>query len=240
MEPAIIGKNITGGVLFPDEAHADPLKTVQTICDRCVVLGTRVLPCTELVSLDVRRGRVIGATTTRGMFTADHFVLATGAWSHDIAKALRLNVPILSGKGYSLTIEPFHPAPRMPIMLIDKKVAVTPMSNGTKLAGTLELVGLDESITQRRVDAIIHGARQFMNVPENPKVIELWRGLRPCTPDGVPMIGRAARLDNLFLAAGHQMLGLQTAPASGRLLADLLLGQSPIVAPEPFDPGRFG
>ena len=240
MEPAITGRNLTGDVFFPDEAHVDPLKTVAAICDRCRSLGVQILARTELVALDVRSSKIIGAVTTRGTFTADHYVLATGAWSHDIARTLRLNVPILSGKGYSLIIEPFVPAPQMPIMLIDKKIAITPMTGRTKLAGTLELVGTDESITQRRVAAIVCGARQFLNVPENPKVIELWRGLRPCTPDGVPIIGRSGKIDNLFLAAGHQMLGLQTAPASGRLLADLVLGATPAIDPEPFRPSRFG
>jgi D-amino-acid dehydrogenase len=70
-------------------------------------------------------------------------------------------------------------------------------------------------------------------------VIELWRGLRPCTPDGVPIIGRSSKIENLLLATGHQMLGLQTAPATGRLLADLLQGADPLVNPEPFRPSRF-
>jgi D-amino-acid dehydrogenase len=240
LEPSIIGTQLTGGVFFPDEAHVDPLRAVQTICNRCQALGATILPRTELVSLDVTSRRITGAVTTRGAFTADHYVLATGAWSHDIARNLELNVPVLSGKGYSLTMQRIEPGPRMPIMLIDKKVAVTPMGPYTKLAGTLELVGVDESITRRRVEAILRGARQFINVPEKPQVVELWRGLRPCTPDGVPIIGRSTKVANLFIATGHQMLGLQTAPASGRLLADLVLQQTPLVAPEPFCPGRFG
>jgi D-amino-acid dehydrogenase len=239
LEPAVTGEPITGGVVFPGEAHVDPLKTVWTIHDRCVALGATILPQTELVSLEVSPRRIARAVTTRGTITADRYVLATGAWSHEIAGTLGLNVPVLSGKGYSIITESFEPAPRMPILLIEKKVAVTPMGHHTKLAGTLELVGTDESITARRVEAIVRGARQFLNVPETPKIVELWRGLRPCTPDGVPIIGRSTKFENLFLATGHQMLGLQTAPATGRLLADLVEGASPFLDPAPFAPGRF-
>ncbi|HVU90565.1 MAG TPA: FAD-dependent oxidoreductase [Pirellulales bacterium] len=239
LEPAITGRGITGGVFFPDEAHVSPLATVEMVRDRCLALGVTILPRTELVSLDGDGRRIAAAATSRGTLTADSYVLATGAWSHDLARKVRVKVPVLSGKGYSLTIAPPDPAPRIPIMLIDKKVAVTPLPQHTKLAGTLELVGVDETITQRRVAAIVRGARQFLTIPERPPVVELWRGLRPCTPDGVPIVGRPSRFDNLLLATGHQMLGLQTAPATGRLLADVMLNTTPLVDPAPFAPQRF-
>ena len=240
LEPAVNAAGLSGGVYFPDEAHVNPLRTVEVIRDRCVSHGAAILPRTELVSLSAESGRITAAVTTRGTFTAEHYLLATGAWSHEVARTLGLNIPVLSGKGYSVILDAVEPAPRMPILIIDKKVAVTPMPGGTKLAGTLELVGVDESITERRVAAILRGSRQFLNVPENPRVMELWRGLRPCTPDGVPIIGRSSKIDNLWLATGHQMLGLQTGPATGRLLADLLERKTPAVDPAAFDPRRYG
>lgn len=166
-------------------------------------------------------------------------MLATGAWSQTLGRKLGVRIPLLSGKGYAITVEPFEPRPSLPLMLIEKKIGVTPRANTIRIAGTLELVGLDESITTRRVNAMVRGAREYLNVPDPPKVVEVWRGLRPCTPDGVPIIGRPPRLDNLVLATGHQMLGLLTAPATGRLVADLVTGSTPSIDPHPFRAARF-
>ena len=132
-----------------------------------------------------------------------------------------------------------HPNPQRPMMLVEKKVAVTPRNGTLRLAGTLELVNQDETFTTRRVEAIVRGAREFMNVPDPIQYLEIWRGLRPCTPDGVPIIGRTRRFPNLLIATGHQMLGLQSAPGSGKLVADLALGRTPDVDPTPFRADRF-
>ena len=124
-------------------------------------------------------------------------------------------------------------------MLIEKKIAVTPRADSIRIGGTLELVDQDESISARRVAAIVRGARQLLPLPENPRVLELWRGLRPCTPDGLPVIDRAPRHENLVIATGHQMLGVQSAPGTARLVADLLLCREPTFAPGPFRVSRF-
>ena len=108
-----------------------------------------------------------------------------------------------------------------------------------QLAATLELVDFDESITIHRLDAIVRGAREYLAVPEQAKVLEVWRGLRPCTPDGVPIIDRPNRFDNLVLATGHQMLGLHLAPGTARLVADLIIGEAPTFDPYPFRATRF-
>lgn len=116
---------------------------------------------------------------------------------------------------------------------------MTPRKGSIRLAGTMELAGLDESITPRRVAAISRGARAFLTLPENLNVSEVWRGLRPCTPDGLPIISRSPRHENLTIAAGHAMLGLTLATGTGRLVADLLTGGTPLVDPAPFCASRF-
>lgn len=122
---------------------------------------------------------------------------------------------------------------------VERKIAVTPRATSVRLAGTLELVDSDRGISPRRLDAILDGSRSYLQVPEDVQVCEAWAGLRPCTPDGVPVIGRPARYDTLIVTTGHQMLGLQTAPATGRLVADLLFDRQPSFDPRPFDPDRF-
>ncbi|MBC7692888.1 MAG: FAD-dependent oxidoreductase [Methylotenera sp.] len=238
LEPALKG-NLLGGVYFPEEAHAEPLAIVKTLTAAAIKNGVQVIPHTEVISFVVDGRKIKGVNTTKGVITSDQYVLATGSWSAKIGKSLNLNVPILGGKGYSIIVKPFNPTPKIPIMILERKIAVTPRKDTVRLAGTLELVNLDESITQKRVDTIIKGSQEFLNVPQNPEIIEVWRGLRPCTPDGVPIIGRPADYDNLFLATGHQMLGLQSAMGSARLAADLLTGTKPIFDPNPFRATRF-
>lgn len=238
LEPALTGK-LAGGVYFPEEAHGEPLEIVKAFAEGARQHGAQILPGTEVFEFKTGPAGIEAVRTTRGEFRADKYVLALGSWSNAIGKQLDLRVPVLGGKGYALIVKPFSPTPTHPMMLLEKKIAVTPRANTVRLAGTLELVNQDFSITPRRVDAILTGSRQFMNVPEQPEIHEIWRGLRPCTPDGVPIIGATKRHPNLLLCTGHQMLGLQTAPGSGRLLADLVTGSTPAFDPHPFRPSRF-
>lgn len=239
LEPAVTGESVIGGAFFPDEATVEPLETVEFLARKCEELGVDIRTGVELIEFQTSGRTVTSLNTTRGILQADQFILATGAWSGRIAKLLGLRVPMLSGKGYSIIVDPIEPMPRTAVLLLESKVAATPRRDSLRLAGTLELVDLDESVTLRRVQAILRGARQYLNLPDEPRMIEIWRGLRPCLPDGLPIIGRAGRFDNLLLATGHQMLGLQTAPATGRLVADLLCDAQPTFDPEPFRAGRF-
>lgn len=246
LEPALTGP-LKGGVYFPDEAHGEPLAIVRALMEGAVRNGATILPRTEVFDFVEQEGRITSVRTTRGEIRAEKFALATGSWSVPIARRLGLNIPILGGKGYSIIVKPFSPAPKIPLMLVEKKIAVTPRKDTIRLAGTLELVDRDESITPRRVNAILKGSAEFMNVPKggldspelSASISEVWRGLRPCTPDGVPVIGFPKRYANLLVMTGHQMLGLQSAPGSGRLAADLLLGAQPAFDPHPFRATRF-
>jgi D-amino-acid dehydrogenase len=238
LEPALVGP-LRGGVYFPDEAHAEPLAVVCSLVEAATRLGARFLPRTEVFDFYEERGRITGVRTTRGDLRADQYVLATGSWSVPIARQLKLNVPILGGKGYAIIVTKPDPMPRIPLMILDRKIAITPRKDSLRLAGTLELVDRDESITPRRVDAILQGSKAMLNLPADPEIREVWRGLRPCTPDGVPIIGYPKRLSNLLVLTGHQMLGLQSAPGTGRLAADLLLGVKPAFDPHPFRATRF-
>lgn len=239
LEPAIVGQ-IKGGVYFPKEAHLEPLSTVKTLAKAAEQNGVRILPNTEVYEFVTENNKIKEVHTTRGIFKADKVMLATGSWSPGLAKKLQLNVPVLGGKGYALILKTLENQPKIPLMLVERKIAVTPRANSIRLAGTLELVNPnDYSITPRRVNAILNGSKLFLNVPEKPEVQELWRGLRPCTPDGVPVIGYSSKFDNLLISAGHQMLGIQSGPGSAKLASDLLLETTPLFDPYPFRANRF-
>ena len=237
-EPALQGP-LQGGVFFSDEAHGEPLKIVQALAAKAKALGVKILENRDVQSVEIKNGKVHSLKTSQGEIQGDQFVLATGSWSHELTKGLRLSVPILGGKGYALITGKLQKQPSRPLMLVEKKIAITPRENSLRIAGTLELVHQDFSITERRVENIKKGARQFLAIPEDVQYSEVWRGLRPCTPDGVPMIGFSERLPNLMLACGHQMLGLQSGYGTGILVADLMSeGRSDLNRPV-YNPNRF-
>jgi D-amino-acid dehydrogenase len=237
-EPALQGE-LLGGVYFPEEAHAEPLTTVLVMADLCRKLGVEITEGCEYTGVEIENDKIKSIQTTSGRIEADAFVLATGSWSQQLAKALRLRIPILGGKGYAMIVPPLKIQPTHPIMLIEKKIAITPREGSLRIAGTLELVNQDFSVTQRRVDAIIRGAQEYLTLPNNPEIKETWAGLRPCTPDGIPLIGWNKNLKNLMLACGHQMLGFQMGAGTGVVIADIFDGKQLSVDAKLFDPSRF-
>jgi len=121
----------------------------------------------------------------------------------------------------------------------EHRVAVTPMASGYRLGSMMEFVGYDESISPNRIGYLKHAAGLYMHEPVGDAVEEEWFGWRPMTPDGLPLIGRSSALSNVVLAAGHNMLGLSMAPATGQLVAELLDGREPHLDPKPYRPERF-
>lgn len=238
MEPALRG-NLTGGVYFPNEAHVEPMGVVQALQKKFLALGGSILEKVQFQTATVESGICKSIQTNAGTMLADQYVLATGSWSKDLAKAFNLSVPILGGKGYALISNPLPAQPQYPMMFVEKKIAITPRKNSLRIAGTLELVDQDFSLTERRVEALKKGASEFLSIPENNTYTEVWRGLRPCTPDGVPLIGFSSRVSNLMLACGHQMLGLQSGYGTGMLVADLARKGKSDLNYKVFNPNRF-
>ncbi len=237
LNPALTGP-LVGSVFYENEAHAEPLRVVQEFARLAEANGATVLPNTELFEFETDGDRITAVHTTSGRMIGDQYVLALGSWSPPIAKQLGLRVPIQAGKGYAITVDALEPAVTVPTLLAEKKIGVTPRDGSVRLAGTMELAGLDESISPHRVHAIARGARAFMNLPDDYQTIEVWRGLRPCTPDGLPLIGRPAKWSNLHLAAGHAMLGLTLSTGTGKLIADMITGGEAEIDASRFDPNR--
>lgn len=243
LRPAILG-----GVFFPEEAQIDPLQATLAVTREFEALGGTVLERHEAFDFDLRADRTIRMVhTTQGRFTPELVVLASGSWSPDVARRLGLAVPILGGKGYSMTLTAppggTLAMPARPIMIVDRKIAVTPYPDRLRVAGTLELVNQDMSISPRRLAAIHSGAHEFLKLTADPAspapARDIWRGLRPCTPDGVPIVGFSGRVPNLFYCTGHQMLGLQSAPGTATLAVQMLGREPTLTDPEPFSARRW-
>lgn len=236
-EPAIIGRQV-GGYFYPDDAHCEPYRAVKALEAEARARGVQFLEGTEVYGISNGAGPR-HLTTTRGDIRAGQIVIATGPWSESLGKMLGLRLPVIGAKGYSLVLPASDPHPKRSIYLIERKIAVNPHHDALRIAGTLELVRDDFSINARRVAAIVRGAKGMLNIGNAPAAREIWRGLRPCTPDGMPVIGRARGHGDVWLATGHQMTGLKTAPGTGLLLAQLMTGETPRFDPEPFRADRF-
>ena len=238
MEPTL-RPEICGGIFFQDDAHLNPEKFVQALARRLSVKGVAIHPHTGALEFTSSGGSITTVRTTGGDFRAKHVVLAAGAWSVGLVRNLGLSLPVQPAKGYSISIKKPEPCPQIPLYLSEVKVAVTPLEDVLRFAGKLELVGMDLDINPRRVDAIINAPKEYLQNIEYPDTMEIWRGLRPCSPDGLPIIDRLPGYDNLIMATGHCMLGVTLAPITGKLVSQLVCGQAPAIDLAPFRMARF-
>jgi len=231
---------LQGGIYFQADAHLDPAAFTAELAKRTAKKGLKLEENCQVLDFDLHAKRITAVHTTRGVYTADHFVLAAGAWTSQLAAKMGLRVPIQPAKGYSVTFPRPADYPELPLILEEAKIAVTPLGDTLRLAGTLELTGLDLSINQRRVQAILDNAEQYLNVEFNQQpVIEIWSGLRPCTADGLPVIGPSQQITNLITASGHCMLGVSQGTMTGKLVAETVQGKDPSLELTPMSPDRF-
>ncbi len=237
-EPAVVGRQV-GAWFYPDDAHCEPHAAVRALAAEAVRAGVRIAEETEVYATAQAGTGPRRLVTTRGVVAADTVVLAAGSWSEGVGSAFGLRIPVLGGKGYAFVLPRLEKHPTRSIYLAARKIAVTPHANALRVAGTLELVRDDFSINERRLNAVLRGAQEVLAIPREPVVLEVWRGLRPCAPDGMPLIGRARRRGDVWLATGHQMIGLTSALATARLLGELMEGKPPSFDPEPFRADRF-
>jgi D-amino-acid dehydrogenase len=231
LEPALAGP-VAGGTYYPREGHVDPYRFVHAVGRAS---GATIRTRLEVTALRRRNGRVV-VDTSEGTLEPETVVLAAGAWSGRLARTAGVFVPLEGGKGYHVDFEPGE-GPRVPAWLQACWAIATPLPDRLRVAGTLELAGLDLGIDDRRVSAIRRGAEEGFRSLAGRRVLEVWSGLRPCTPDGLPVIGRAA--PGLVVATGHAMKGVSLAPVTGRLVAELVAGEAPSHDLTPFRPERF-
>jgi D-amino-acid dehydrogenase len=239
LEPTLAG-SFAGAVFYPDEAHADPLRFVQELGRAAAACGADIRARTEVLGLRTSDRRIETVETTAGDVVAGEVILAAGAWTGRLARDVGVFVPVEGGKGYHVDMKSASGDPRLPVFLQEAHVNVTPFAGRIRLAGTLELAGLDLGVDLRRVDAIERAAARCVpTIGSGRGVLEVWRGLRPCPPDGLPILGRPYALDNLVLATGHAMMGFTLAPITGRLVADMVSRLPPAQDLSLLDPNRF-
>ncbi len=230
--------NVLGGMLYTSDAHLYPQKFMEFIKKELYKLNVIIQANTTVVDFKIENNTVSEITTDKGNFKTDEVVLATGSWSPKLAKKLNTSISLLPGKGYSFTLKNKENKPSIPSILCEGKVAVTPMENDIRFGGTMEIThAADNEINQNRVQGIINSVNEFypeLNI-KMPKKEDIWYGFRPCTPSGLPIITKLDKIKNITLATGHSMMGLSLAPATGKIISEIIANKPTSVSISMFD-----
>ena len=240
LEPAL-KPGLAGGWHYQNDAHLRPDRLLTSWQRLIESRGVTIREHCELRGFEKSSGekKLKRIETSTGIIEADAFVIAAGAWTPRLHVDLGCRIPIQPGKGYSMTMPRPKQCPKIPLLFEEHRVAVTPMQSGYRLGSIMEFAGYDASLDARRLELLRTGASHYLIEPTAEPVVERWFGWRPMTYDSVPIIGRSPSLQNVVIAAGHNMLGLSMAPATGKLVSELLNDESTHIDATPYAPSRF-
>lgn len=244
-----LGFDATGAIWFRDDASLTPPDFLSWLLDEVKKLGGSILAA-EVQAFRIARPAFEGSTTIKaihavetseGEIEHDIFVLAAGAWSGRLAKKLGIKLPMTPGRGYGFTVPNPPKETLTAAILVESRVATTPMSGGQRFTGVMEIGGWSDQVTPARLDAMRAAIPEYLPAYRGHVFDEeVWVGHRPCSPDGVPYIGRFAGYPNLIAATGHGMMGMSLGPGTGQLVAKIVSGRDPILDLRPCSPDRFG
>ncbi|TDK46073.1 NAD(P)/FAD-dependent oxidoreductase [Algoriphagus formosus] len=229
-----------GAVLFPGDAHLDPGALYSFLKTYLEEKGVEFLIETQVLGFEKSSGKVEAVLTDKGKIEAEKVLLCGGSWSGELAKKLGFYLPMMGGKGYSF-IQKNQPEIKQASILTEMKVAVSPYGNKIRFGGTMEIAGSNQKINMKRVQGIFESINRYYPdfQAQFPKETDIWKGLRPCSPDGLPYIGYAPGYSNVLVGSGHSMMGISMAPATGRLLTELHQQKEPTMELGGFEVGRF-
>lgn len=231
--------DIKGAVYFHSDAHMTPNAFMKDMYAYLKTKGIKFCPNEAVVDVELSNNSVSKIITHKQELKADEVVLAAGSWSQNISKKLGIKIPLQAGKGYSINVEK-NTGITMPSILCEAKVAVTPMDGFTRFAGTMEIAGINHNINSVRVNAIVKATKNYYPNLEilKSETDHAKCGLRPCSPDGMPYIGKSSKCKNLTIATGHAMMGWSLGPATGKLISQTLLNQQLAMSIDAFHPDR--
>lgn len=221
-----IQMNVMGAVYFPEDCHLNPSRLLDQLRARIRAMGGTIEYGQEVLEWQSAAGRVRSVKTAMGEFSADEFVIAGGSWSSSLLSRLGCKIPMQAGKGYSISLENPQELPQLCSIFTEAKVAITPMGNALRFAGTMEVGGLEHKVNEQRVHGILRSIPEYFPAFQvnDFRDCRPWVGLRPVSPDGIPYLGRVPHFSNLTAATGHAMMGVSLAPVTGKMVADLLIG----------------
>ncbi|WP_293888215.1 MULTISPECIES: NAD(P)/FAD-dependent oxidoreductase [unclassified Sphingobacterium] len=233
--------DVLGAILYRCDGKLYPSKLMQQLIHYLKAAGVAFFEKTEVHKFVTSGNKIKEAISDKGSFQADAFVLTGGAYLPQLTSKLHINTPLMPGKGYSFMYQPEkentlnHAA-----LLLEARVAVTPMNGQIRFSGTMELGPANDRIYENRVRGIVESIpKYYPELKVDYPSEKIWYGYRPCSPDGLPYLGRLKKFDNVLIAGGGGMMGLSLGPAYGKVVADLLAGKK--IEPEiaGFRPDRF-
>lgn len=240
LEPAV-EVDVRGGVLYPFDAHLNPSDLMHVLHEHLKANGVEFMLETTINGFERAANKVTGVKTDKGLVSADTYVLATGSWLPFTGRDLGIDLLLQAGKGYSMTFGDMQQNLKHPAILVDDRVAMTPLGNELRMGGTMEISGIGSPMLIKRAKAIFHSAQQYypgLDL-EFPSPSTIWHGWRPLSPDGLPYIGKHHQFDNLTFAGGHGMLGISLAAATGQLVQQTVEGVSTSIDTKAFSVERF-
>lgn len=233
--------NVAGAVFWSEDAHCDPGRYVAESARAAERLGARMQVGIRVTGFDRGAdGSIAAVQTNEETYRPRTVVLATGAWTPWVARLAGIRVPIEAAKGYHVQLRNDGPTLRSPLIFQESVFAATPLDMGLRLAGTMEFVGMNQQLAQQRALRLLKDARAYLAGLDAPTQTATWCGLRPFTPDNLPIVGISTHAPNLLLAAGHSMLGITLAPVTARAIADLLVDGTSVLPLEALSPARYG
>ena len=231
--------DIAGAFWYESDAHSTPEIFMRNLKTTLEKKGVRFVLETEVYDFEKQENKITTVVTEKEFIKTDEVVVATGAWSEQLLKSLGIKLSVQAGKGYRMNVD-YETGISLPAILLESKVAVTPMRGFTRFAGTMEISGLNHKIMSKRVAAIAKAASTYYpDIKITQEVIDdVQCGLRPLSPDGLPFIGRHSAISNLVLATGHSMMGWSLGPATGKLVSELISEKTTTLSLKPFSPQR--
>jgi D-amino-acid dehydrogenase len=234
--------DVRGGVFYPGDAHITPNLLVKNLLTFVKKQGALILENEEVIGIEKKGNKITAVLTTKGKHQTEELIIAAGAWSPILTEKLGISLPLQGGKGYSFLLKNVRNNIQVPAIMLEARATATPMGGDLRFAGTLEVAGTDLTVNMNRVRGIVQGINNYYPEIEVqlPKKEKVWSGLRPCSPDGLPYIGRVEGFDNITIATGHGMMGVSLGPATGKLISEVIKGKSTSMDIQAFNPSRFG
>lgn len=233
--------DVMGAVHYRCDGHLYPQALMQQLIAHIKGKGAIIHEHTKVTDFELEGGKITGVIAGDRTFKSDKVVITGGAWLPELAKKAGLKMPLMPGKGYSFMYKPGQHVLQHPSLLLEARVAVTPMNGHIRFGGTMELAAVNSNINMNRVQGIVEAIPKYypdleVNVPEKKDV---WFGFRPCSPDGLPYLGESKKIKNLVVAGGCGMMGLSLGPAVGKVVSELINEQKLSADISLFKPERF-
>lgn len=233
--------DVLGAVHYRCDSHLYPPALMQGLLSKLEKMGVQLVKYAGVTDIEVSGGKIRSVLANGKTYTADKFVMTGGAWLKNLAKKAGINIPLMPGKGYSFLTNAFNGKVQHPSLLLEARVALTPMGGKVRIGGTMELAAINHTINTKRLQGIVESVPKYY--PEYPLAVpaenEVWHGFRPCSADGLPYLGQSTKVKNLVIAGGLGMMGLSLGPATGKVVADVVQEQETAVGIDIYNPERF-